>query len=735
MSKKKYIIGIDFGTAYTYIVYFEETEDGGTVTRSPIRLLSDVCNASEAGIRSYAYEANDGTFYVGQEAEDQAKRYKDDASDVKIVLEVYAKAHSSADDNEGGHYTEYVDLPELDSTRESEWCTTKYFETIFIEALKAHQELAARDATEIEFIIGTPPGCGKTYASELKQCVKNGYRDAIIKYLESALSEEEKRSGKKITAEEIGLTVKSSCYPEPLLAGYAWLNKNNNAQGLRDNESCFVVDIGAGTADFAFLERMDGKIRARKNAIDKNGLETLITCGGTELGKHAGDVIDERFSTDLTEYIKKHGVSGGEVRRFSARAVKERLHKKGSKGSTLAEIHGENVTVNGAALDEKNFCVYASTPNAGDENPKIPSVKFADILKDFTALREEFNITAAQILKYFECYNVSNCNKILFVGGSSHLTALKETVTRTIRRETGRDLTRLNLDKLAESREEDLSGELKLNHSSAVAIGACLVYGRPSLVNAAPLRIYIENSMDDKGERTEVHSLIDRLGYCTGPVVMTKNEIKQDIGNSLRAYFRETGDLVDESGNSVFDDRTVSLLNLREPNPEQVSRGFDFVDEDGRLLRDTGKRWPERGTINISLRTGSDADLIILASKHGEDFNGSFVYYLQKIEKLTPSDGKEMELNVIDNLTKKTFDFKIRAQAGDTLNSDEVDFNEKAKFHVRKDTRSYYYYIVTRVGDKTKIALDEALANPSLVTDPDMQQYIKIFNGNWNDEN
>lgn len=748
-SQIKHIFGIDFGMAYTYIVYRTEKIVNGKKVMSKIKSLTSVLGGTDnVGIPSYILTNNDESkVLVGKEAEKMS-----DVRERKKVKEYLNECVEQESDI--GHYESF---PEFSSNRifkeDSHPLTSQYFKLLFFEIIKSNQELASA-ARDVEFIIGTPPGCGKAYADELKHCVKRGYRDAIIKYLESALSEEEKRSGKKITAEEIGLTVKSSCYPEPLLAGYAWLYQDNQ-KGLKEGDTCFVVDIGAGTADYAFIEKRGGELFAKKT--DDNG--KVIECDGTKLGDHAGDKINKCLKEDLKKFLDDNSVTGNITER-DACVTKEKTHGLKASSSHACEIkpyyrkgkNGEDqplpITKNGELIadDEQHIWVSAGNDVSNQSNGDL-HISFEEILttSNYSALKSEFEELSRLITDNFKRYSISSCKKILFVGGSSYLDELKTRVVRKISFVTGIELERIELKDLALLQSENFDG-FQLNHASAVAIGACLSHSKQEMVTTPSLRIYIEDIDDDEDNpRTEVHSLINTEGYCTGPVVITKSEIEQDIGAEMYFYFREGGDLVYlDTNEPVLTDKIPSAFELRDPDSdEEENQGVDFVTIDGRRVKDTGTRWPSGNQkAKISVYEKYNANLIIFASNHGKDMNRSFVYILQKLEpdfnKHRSMAQKRMKngLQVYNVLKKEPFDFKIHDNSanGKGLTLDEKAFNEKAAFFEKPPTNTYYFHAM-QIGTDNFGTLDSILANPDEIKGTDLYQYIKIFNGNWNDEN
>ena len=771
--KRKYVVGIDFGMSYSYIVYFLITEENGKITKSPIKsLIKGVANSTEKGLAScYYIKGKEYDFKNGDPAEEMIQDFLNDSVEWCVGQDAEARfdnhvSPAKSRHNESvasGGKIDYDSDPDPFRSFEDEGSAlgkidvdeknveiSLFFATIFYKAFSTKEHNDLLTAEDVDFIIGSPPGCGKAYAEELKKCVKNGYCIA---------REKMKRETKTDVVISSRVRLTSACYSEPILAGISVFQNNENKAGLLEGESALVVDIGAGTADFAYVERVNGKIRAKKYTVDKDGNKLLIQSRGSLLGCHAGKKIDEVLSIDIMEHANRYARPLNPshkifVKATGARTVKEKLHEDGanakSQNISLVQIGCKSALLNkntGAQLNKTTFFAFRGAHPANSS--EIEPLDFDKLAKDSNSkIYAEFSAIANLTKKHWEEYPVSNCAKIVFVGGSSRIDSLKDIITERIGEPS---LKRCEISKLFETQKDILSPELQLNLSSAVAIGACLAYeARESLVVAPSLRMYIYND----GDRYEAHCLINNLSECMGPLVITSDEIEEYISDSiLRVNFMEDGALVYKDGNkevNAFDDETVSLFNLEIPNAEQRSRGVTFVDANGRELYDSGKPWPInqakdgdyheiKEEISINIRSASKADLIILPSKHGRDINRTYVYYLQKIKVRGKNDGEEIPLTVYDSLRNQEYSFKIESYDENgqplALSKDEKAFNEKAKFH-KSNASHTYYYVATKIGANNckKVILDKILSGELVLNDADKEEFLKILNGNWKKE-
>ena len=260
---RKDVIGVDLGQGNTAIVGFSIEEKNGKTIKSPIRsLMKNVAHSDDRGIKSYfqyygEYKSDDPDtgkkmvedfltsktqWYIGEEAFAEYERRLSRGEAAEEPRAVKCNFNKRVQDENSSAFDTFVDESEMhriDITSNNVE-TSLYFAELFSQVFKNDGELAF--TKDVEFVVGSPPGCGKAYAESLKKCVKNGFAIAVQKY----------------TKKNDAIKMRSACYPEPLLAGYAWFQNNNNKDGLTEGESALVIDIGAGTADFAYVERIDG---------------------------------------------------------------------------------------------------------------------------------------------------------------------------------------------------------------------------------------------------------------------------------------------------------------------------------------------------------------------------------------------------------------------------------------------------------------------------------------------
>lgn len=700
MTKEKHIVGVDFGTGYTYIVACREILENGVKKLVDFKRLTPFGN-KVTGTRSLL-EKNGDSYTIPTEKDKSKKQVKVKDELFDFVRGVSAKIGEEDD------FAEYIDA-EYEELREimsedSHLETTKYFELIFSEMLKVEAKYL-NDVESVEFIIGTPPGYGKAYAEELKKCVKNGFLLARKKY----------------NGESDSVKLKSACYPEPVLAGYAWLDKNKTEKGLKNNEDCLVVDIGAGTVDFAFLTRVNNVINAKKFDDGKDGHEKRLCCSGTNENEPiAGDDQDEAICKDYSDLF------GIDLDENTACKIKEGLHRPRRENEKeedyLSWKDGKNrfFDINGVCSyigknPSKNSVALSHNGNNIIDFERVQTGVDAD---DGTELNNIYQRVAEVIERYLSQYVISKNKKILFIGGSSNVDKLKEIVCDRLA--FNYKFKRCDTTALVSAQSKELG--IPLNHANAVAVGACLAHDRDELIVTPSLRIYMRRADDDTS--FEMHTLINDKGLCTGPILFTSEELKH-FGKTIEFFFREGGELKIANGGEKVAPLDVELTYKKlRSGVEQTKIGNTEVVDDG-------ERFPLNKFSEIKIEQNKGVSLIVFASKHGLDMGKSFVYFIKKVGKVSPSD--KIDLEVLDSqFTKATGEEKLFSlEIENPSSEDERAFNS-ASFSV-SETAEGYNIACYKVGIEGKKILDDKLlgdADPKI----DDYQYIKIFNKNWKED-
>lgn len=686
MAYEKHIIGIDFGTAYTYIVACKEILENGVKKLTAFKRLTPFGDY-KTGTRSLLERNEAGELAVPKE--------KKDGGQIKVKDRLFKSVIGKSDTKDD--FAEYVDA-DYEVSKDPEQVkshpdTTTYFELLFSEILK-NEAKYLQDVESVEFIIGTPPGYKKAYAEELKRCVKNGFLRARKRYNSASVK------------------LKSACYPEPVLAGYAWLGKDKTESGLKNNEDCLVVDIGAGTVDFAFLTRTNNVINAKKFDDDGEGGKRICCSGTNENERIAGDDQDKAISKD---YLEKYGI---EISENDACKIKEGLHRSKRENESdeqyLVWKDGRNrISEEGGILSfiGKNPTLDKEPLKANEKD----IIDFGELQTGDTSLNSIYQRVAEVIDDYLSQYKILKGKKLLFIGGSSNVDKLKEIVCHKLDDNYGFK----HCDTIALASEQSKELEIQLTHASAVAIGACLAHDRDELIVTPPLRIYMKRSAISEDD-FEMHTLINEKGVCTGPIAFTSEELKR-FGTTIEFFFREGGALKSLDGKSAVEELDIELTYKKTRTGEKAKFG-------GKEVVDNGERFPLNEYNKVKIEQNKGVSLIIFASKHGLDLGKSFVYFIKKVGDVGDCDA--LELEILDaQLTKLTGEeTTLSLEIEDPSTDDERQFNESS-FCINESVDGYNIACY-KIGVAHKRVLDEKLLE-EVDPDTDDYQYVRIFNKKW----
>ena len=649
-----YVFGIDFGTSHIGGACAQVDENGKPskfVVFTSDESLTYICPAGDLasseiqeflphskGCRT-TYNAGDEIgceFIIGSDARDKYQFFLNDneghslqnynkfeSYTVPASTKTILVNHLNIDRIYNGEkpYEEFYNQNEYE-IEPSEFFTTMFFREFFLRAKNLPGVRACyTDVEQVDFVIGTPPGCGEKYAVELIKCVKNGFYLAI-------------KAGDAKRAKALRMRGRTS--PEPLLAGYAWFGAVENVKGaLDEGETAFIVDIGAGTTDWTFVTRYQNKILPLTQDDNGKPIESMGTNFGT-----SGNAFDKAIKTDLDVFFKLRGVENGIILEQMARGIKEKLYDPGypehyfpaqidkadpskpivitanGKSRNLTsftfnvfkrpelKIVGEDGEDRYITFDEyrdlenlakkdarfKGFLASGSSMLASPDyyyepssNPEL-DLFFVDLISDesdpLNNLEKKFDNIAKKTLNYFNQYKFKTTPKILFVGNSSNLTALKEHITDKL--EFGLETEFIHPDILELGAKINsmlqLKGRYKINFSNAIAIGACLSIGKSTAEVAvkptvaptkAPTGVVsgdtfeaIRSAFDELGVLSERYitthlggssRLINKFGgiNCTGSAVelveSSQNALISQIEGAIRAVFAGTKTEVDLS--------------------------------------------------------------------------------------------------------------------------------------------------------------------------------------------
>lgn len=244
------VIGIDFGTSYTYI--FGATAKGNIITlpaNSDEFYAVDNSWGEYKGIPSAIGQTIEGEWKVGQAVYDNNLKPQNYVVDMKSLLRA---AISDSKINGDGQ----LKGNDCDESYGKTINGTYYF---CLELIKQYFRILFNSDTGFNFpydkvdkiYIGVPASQEndghESYSSVLKREV-----------FEPLLSEEESRFGKKNVNGGIKIVPRA----EPIFAARAYLDTNI----IKENHKLLVLDLGGGTSDFVFVKKENGKLIPLNNS-------------------------------------------------------------------------------------------------------------------------------------------------------------------------------------------------------------------------------------------------------------------------------------------------------------------------------------------------------------------------------------------------------------------------------------------------------------------------------------
>ncbi len=513
------VLGIDFGTSYTFIVKIDgdkRTPYGGLRFYEGNFAIEKFLK-STPGIKT-KIGWNGDSWKVGREAD--GINESNVCDDLKTKIRQMTKYMLGSDNYKQltpeAYTDEWYQSANQDDRKQAEDCGKTFIiggrETYYsaVELAKIFFEEILKDDyggtlkgifDDIDCIVCGAPGIA------MKQQCETGEESVITDSLtyKSILTEYILKPIIKKTGKD---NIKCIPIDEPVLAAVAFYDRKLYEGDI--NTTILVVDCGGGTTDYALIE------------YDKNELFNfrLVDCseGSSE---PAGNTFDEMIAETL-------GKDGRNFKKEALTDAKEQLFKSFDR---FASEHPELET---AALNEgyRNYIEYGRRAYVSDYDGNhyviaLNSLHKSDVTeKDYYAttfcgLRKEKEKgkekramhNLVEKIRYFVLNNlgkISSVNRVLFVGGSSNMDIFREYV----------------MDKLFDTRGDDgcwrLDGSVikddffqikesnPINCSNAIAIGAAL---------SADKALNSSESGESKGRR-----IIEIMSIPKVNIIMRDNE-------------------------------------------------------------------------------------------------------------------------------------------------------------------------------------------------------------------
>lgn len=490
------ILGIDFGTTYSFIVKYDGKDF--TLVGKKLYTLSQSQTsdplATSKGIRTAIGKTNDGKWIVGlphiKEALKNGTLQQDNICwDIKTLLRNINQDRYSRESVENG-FDDYG-VPEglrygkyfSDGFKSADELAKEFFKYIF--------DNNSVDLSDITHIVCGMPSDELNFASDNtkfssdmgdSEIYKNKLREQILGYINTEIL--------KLDLPEESLIMRE----EPILAGISFFHFQDNR--LKDDDNVLVVDVGGGTSDFALFnvkEKEIVRIDSRGNAspAGNNFNQALLNC-----------IVNKCSSSFPEEAYKSEDFSEAKEKLF--------LYKFGSTISSLAKRHNKTLEdiynefvshgrrtelkYNGVTYkivyseEDKRGIQYDGYGDSWDKNDKEGDINDIVVVKSaFEEIYRQISVQVKEFLKRDKVKQYANkISKILFVGGSCGIPELQDFVCAT-----ALDLKCKNEKyyRKASTKEVfkyflNVESKSKLTCSNAVAIGAALEGDKASAGNA-----------------------------------------------------------------------------------------------------------------------------------------------------------------------------------------------------------------------------------------------------------
>lgn len=533
MSQEKWSIGIDFGTSNTCVVAYNN-ENGELYTHSlaevmgdksllniPTRIAVDKLLKTEEEKRKG--EIDEEPYYVGAE------------SDLHPLLRSFNSLKNAArqltpDNGRFGRDLKPCEYPfeQCGIDTDLQFGNNDYSLTISVRKLLVQffrkvlhigddkYDINQRSVKRI--VIGQPVVEGRKEG--------DGSRIKYEETLKELLAES--FTGKRNDASFIE---KVTVVAEPELAGITYLYTANE----RTNKKVLVIDIGGGTTDFSILEYKNGKPEANN-------------IGACEI---AGNAIDEIiFNLLPTDVPQSKRICTGCKERLFAERNEDIITPKETEKLTSCNINNSKYIISYKEKESKNYIALSTGKLYKGGKP----------VKEGKAITAVFTDIGKALKKALDNSKISGINTVFFVGGTSIITPLRETLINIITA-SGSSYCASGFDPVkdvvtmfgdnARTIKADWGDPLAVTCYNAVAIGACIkAMGEKNLRIKPKLEAKICGDYQGEWESTSNNLLMGTSGGVPFARLICKNS---DIADWLEVYGQLKVELrIDDGKNTTF---------------------------------------------------------------------------------------------------------------------------------------------------------------------------------------
>ncbi len=285
------VLGIDFGTSYSFIVKLSESDGKERVELFGKDLYEAPRSANAAvggdasfylkhskGIRTWIALTNDGRWIVGKKNIETALKNKT-VSEENICRNIKDLLRNCTSANDIGNKSGRCGKELNQQYYSGIELTTEFFK----EIVQSNEDNPISVETkDIEAVVIGVPACEvliKEQAETDSYVYRANLTEKVLPEICKALGLDPNR-------------IKMSVWPEPILAGFAY-RKLGAIEKEQDLGRTLVIDIGGGTSDFAIVENRNGKF-----SLFKQSRGGRLPAGNT-FNKNLREVIREQCKVQI----------------------------------------------------------------------------------------------------------------------------------------------------------------------------------------------------------------------------------------------------------------------------------------------------------------------------------------------------------------------------------------------------------------------------------------------------
>lgn len=442
------VLGIDFGTSYSFIVKLSESDGKERVelfgkdlyeapgsTNAAVGGDASFYLKHSKGIRTWIALTNDGRWIVGKKNIETALQdgTVSEENVCRNIKDLLLNCTANAIQNEKDCGQKFTWTNDETGEKESKDYTGIKLATEFFKGIVQSNKnnLISVKTDDINMIVIGAPACEveiKKQAGKDSFVYRANLTEEVLPGICEALGLDPKR-------------IKMSVWPEPVLAGFAYRKLGKVRKGS-DLGRTLVIDIGGGTSDFAIVENRNGKFSLFKQS--RGG----ILPAGDAFNENLCNVIREQFDNveidendPFLENAKEELFLSPYSPRFESSETGKTdylaYYERGRRSVIPVRIGSESKTLR-IAFDEKSLSGVPGDVGNG-ERWDVKSTAIWDTEDGFREVFDRFKISLQDFWEYIIGLKEPSAEKmeemfqsVFFVGGTCAMFPLRYRICRDL---------------------------------------------------------------------------------------------------------------------------------------------------------------------------------------------------------------------------------------------------------------------------------------------------------------